>query len=142
MAVVPRLLLLAASSGSSLPAHPRCYPCAYRPLCSPCLLCYSSRASATVSLSPAWPSTCFPPSVLHRSVFTCMAAGVHVCCHFSHIQLFVTLWTVAHQAPLSMGFSRQERWSGLLCPPPGALPHPGIEPASPAASALSLILYH
>ena len=39
--------------------------------------------------------------------------------HFSHVQLFATPWTVACQAPLSMGFSRQEYWSGLLCPPPG-----------------------
>ena len=45
-------------------------------------------------------------------------------------------WTVAHQASLSVGFSRQEYWSGLPCPPPGDLPDPGIEPASPAASAL------
>ena len=50
--------------------------------------------------------------------------------HFSHVQLFVTLWTVAHQTPLSMGFSRQEYRSGLPCPPPGDLPDPGIEPAS------------
>ena len=50
--------------------------------------------------------------------------------HFSRVQLFVTLWTVAHQAPLSMGFSSQEYWRGLLCPPPGDLPNPGIEPAS------------
>ena len=51
---------------------------------------------------------------------------------FRHVQLFVTLWTIASQAPLSMGFSRQEYWSGLPCPPPGDLPDPGIEPASPA----------
>ena len=51
---------------------------------------------------------------------------------FSHVQLCVTLWTVAHQAPLSMGFSRQEYWSGLPCPSPGDLPDPGIEPMSPA----------
>ena len=50
--------------------------------------------------------------------------------HFSHVQLFVTLWTVAQQAPLSMGFSRQEYWSGLPCPPPRGLPDPGIEPGS------------
>ena len=43
-----------------------------------------------------------------------------------------TPWTVAHQAPLSVGFSRQECWSGMPCPPPGDLPDPGIEPASPA----------
>ena len=49
---------------------------------------------------------------------------------FSRVQLFVTLWTVAHQAPLSMGFSRQECWSTLSCPPPGDLPNPGIESAS------------
>ena len=44
-------------------------------------------------------------------------------------------WTAAHQAPLSMGFSRQEYWSGLPCPPPGGLPDPGIQPASPASLA-------
>ena len=54
---------------------------------------------------------------------------------FSHVQLFVTLWTVACQAPLSMGFSRREHWSGLPCPPPGDLPGPGIEPKSPVFPA-------
>ena len=49
---------------------------------------------------------------------------------FSSVQLFVTLWTVARQAPLSMGFSRPEHWSGLPYTPPGDLPGPGIEPAS------------
>ena len=52
--------------------------------------------------------------------------------HFGRVQLFATLQTVAHQAPLSMGFSRPEPWSGLLCPPLGDLPDPGIEPESPA----------
>ena len=46
--------------------------------------------------------------------------------HFSHVRLFATLWTIAHKAPLSMGFSRQEYGSGLPCPPPGDLPDPGI----------------
>ena len=50
--------------------------------------------------------------------------------HFSHVWVFVTLWTVAHQAPLSIGFSSQEYWSGLLYPFPGDLPYPGIEPTS------------
>jgi len=45
---------------------------------------------------------------------------------------FATPWTVAHQAPLSMVFPRQEYWSGLPCPPPGDLRDPGIKPASPA----------
>ena len=57
--------------------------------------------------------------------------------HFSHVQLFVTLWTVAHQAPLSMGFSRQEYWSGLLCPSLGDLPNSGTEPASLMSPALT-----
>ena len=47
----------------------------------------------------------------------------------------VTLWTEVHQAPLSMGFSRQEYWSGLPFPPPGDLPDLGIEPGSPAVQA-------
>ena len=47
--------------------------------------------------------------------------------HFSYVQLFVTPGTVVHQIPLSLGFSRQECWSGLPCPPPGDLPNPGIE---------------
>ena len=50
--------------------------------------------------------------------------------HFSHIQLFTTAWTIARQAPLSMGFSRQEYGSGLPRPPPGDPPDPGMEPAS------------
>ena len=50
----------------------------------------------------------------------------------SHVRLFATPWTVAYQAPLSMGFSRQEYWSGLPLPPSGNLPEPGMEPASPA----------
>ena len=58
--------------------------------------------------------------------------------HFSHVQLFVTLWTVACQPPMSTGFSRQECWSGLPFPPRGDLPNPGNEPTSPEASALQV----
>ena len=57
--------------------------------------------------------------------------------HFSHVQLFETLWTVACHAPLSIGFSKQEYWSGLACPPPGDLPDPGIEPTSLMSPALA-----
>ena len=57
---------------------------------------------------------------------------------FSHVQIFETLWTVALQAPLSLGFSRQDYWSGLPCPPLGDLPNPGIEARSPALQADSL----
>ena len=59
---------------------------------------------------------------------------------FSHVQLFVTLWIVSHQAALSTGFSRQEYWNGLSCPPPGDLTDPGFERLEPALQADSLPL--
>ena len=58
-------------------------------------------------------------------------------CVLSRVQLFGTPWTIARQAPLSMGSSRQEYWSGLPCPPPGDLLNPGIEPASPTSPVLT-----
>ena len=57
-------------------------------------------------------------------------------CVLTHVWLFTTLWTAACQAPLSMGFSRQEYYSGLLFPPPGDFSNPGIKPSSPVAPAL------
>ena len=59
---------------------------------------------------------------------------------FSHVRLFATLWTAAREAPLSMGFSRQEYWSGLPFPflSPGDLSNPGIKPRSPALQADAL----
>ena len=70
----------------------------------------------------------------------CFSLFVCVCLlsRFSLVHLFATLWTVAHQVSLSMGFSRQEHWNGLPCPPPGNLPHPGIKPRSPALQVDSL----
>ena len=56
----------------------------------------------------------------------------------SRVRLFVTPWTGAHQVPLSIGFSRQEFWSGLPCPSPGDVPNPGVKPGSPALQADSL----
>ena len=58
-------------------------------------------------------------------------------CAMLHVRLFVTLWTIACQAPLSLGFSRQEYWSELLCPLPGNFPDSGIEPASLLSPALA-----
>ena len=71
---------------------------------------------------------------------TCLGAGPKqinmyffvVVLLLSHVPLFATLWTVAHQVPLSMGFLRQEYWSGLPFPSPGDLPNPGIKPLSSA----------
>ena len=69
------------------------------------------------------------------------ADELHVCAcvlsRFSPVQLCATLWTGACQAPLSLGFSRQEYWSGLPCPPPGNLPALGIKPASLMSLALA-----
>ena len=62
---------------------------------------------------------------MHSCMFSC----------FNCVQLFVTLWTTAHQSPLLMGFSRQEYWSALSFLTPGDLPNPGIEPTSPASPA-------
>ena len=60
------------------------------------------------------------------------------CCHFSRVHLFATPWTAAHgQVPLSMGFFRQEHWSGLPCPLPGDLLDSGIEPMSLTSPALA-----
>ena len=60
---------------------------------------------------------------------------------FTHVQLFVTLWTEALQTPVSLGFSKQEYWSGLPCPPPGDHPDPGIEPSSLMSPALAVWLF-
>ena len=60
----------------------------------------------------------------------------HVC-SLSHVQLFATPWTIARQPPLSVGFPREEYWSGLPFPTPGDLPDPGIEPESLVSLALA-----
>ena len=68
-----------------------------------------------------------------------LSCRLHVCVQLlSYVQLFTAPWTVAHQAPLSMAFFRQEYWSGLPIPPPRDFPDPGIEPMSPAAPALQV----
>ena len=76
------------------------------------------------------------------SVYSILA-WISVCMlsRFSRVRLFGTPWTVAHQAPLSLGLPPRVYWSGLPCPPPGNLPNPGIEPASPATLHRRQILY-
>ena len=73
--------------------------------------------------------------VLLVSSDRCMCVRAYL---FSRVWLFVTPWMIAHQTPLSMGFSRQEYWSGLPFPPPGYLPDPGIEEMSPASLTLQM----
>ena len=79
---------------------------------------------------------------MHVCVYMCVCVYMRVCIPscFSCVQLFVIPWAVACQVPLSMGFSKQEYWSGLPCPPPGNLLNPGIEPRSPAWQVGSLPL--
>ena len=78
--------------------------------------------------------------MLYKKEFICKGTLCMRACvrakSLSHAWLFVTLWTVARQVPLFTGFSRQEYWSGLPCPSPGDLPHPGIEHMSPVYPAL------
>ena len=95
------------------------------------------------SLSPnkwqrgiCWKMTCYPLSALNsvlRKHSSVPALPTVLCCaeSLSRVWFFSKLWTVARQAPLSMGFFRQEYCSGLPCPPPRALPNPGIKPRSP-----------
>ena len=74
----------------------------------------------------------------YLSVDECIRPCMLSC--FNRIQLFLTLWTVVHHVPLSMGFSRQEYWSGLPFPSPEDLPNPGIEPVSLTSPALALAI--
>ena len=76
-------------------------------------------------------------SIMHHNKVFLSKIYVWVLNHFSPVRLFETLSIIAQQAPLSMGFSRQEYWSGLPCPPPGDLPDSGIEPASLTSRALA-----
>ena len=89
----------------------------------------SSGSHAQVFIFPFLPETCWWKRlyVEYAWVLSC----------FSRVWCFVTLWTVACQAPLSMRFSKEEYCSGFPCPPPGDLPDPGIKPASRMFSALS-----
>ena len=87
---------------------------------------------------PIWKTQQWPQD-WKRSVFIPIPKKVKLKVKsLNRVQLFATLWTIAQQAPPSMGFSRQEYWSGLPFPSPGDLPNPGIEPTSPALQADAL----
>ena len=77
----------------------------------------------------------FSEECMCQRYLTCIFSSVQ---SLSHVRLFATPRTIAYQAPLSMGFSRQEYWSGLPCPSPRDLPDPGIEPRSPTLWADTL----
>ena len=94
--------------------------------------------------SPALAGGLFTTESPGKSFRLCVCVCVCVCVlsHLSPVWLFATLWTAAHEASLSMGFSRQEYWSGLPCPPPGDFSHPGIEPAPNVCWTCKWVLYH
>ena len=77
-----------------------------------------------------------PRKPLHQLYRSLASPRACLLSRFNHVRLSASPWTVARQGPLSMGFSRQEHWSGLLCPPPGKLPNPGVEPSSLMSPAL------
>ena len=82
-------------------------------------------------VQPLLNKSCISTSTLGVVIhFNFSHSGMCVLSDFSHIQLCATIWTTALQAPLSMRFSRQEYWTGLLCPPPEDPLDPGIEPES------------
>ena len=90
--------------------------------CNSCNVLSLWKFVAHMSINVSFPSPSLPlPSMCHA-----------VLSHFSCVWRCATPWTVAHQAPLSMGISKQAYWSRLPCPPPGDLPDAGMEPASPA----------
>ena len=110
--------------------------------------CYVSRCQCTTDSSFAfWNFLIIFSNIFYSWLVESVSAEPvdtkeYMCPVPSRVQLFAALQTGAHQAPLSMGFSRQEDWSGLPCPPPGDLPDPGIEPRSPALLHCRWILYH
>ena len=135
---------------NSCPLSQWCHPTNDLILCHPLLLPTSIFSSIGQVFSLGiLNSSCFYCSFhsLHNSIsfmqLLCLwqpvVSTVMLLCvpsHFSCDQLSATLWTVARQASLSMKFYKQEYWRGLPCPSSGDLPHPGIEPASPVATAL------
>ena len=85
------------------------------------------------------PAICRMPFQVLRQSTTASELSSYVCTQsLRHVQLFVTLWTVAHQVPLSMRFLSQEYWTGLPFPPPRGLPDPGIKPKSFAPPQLQV----
>ena len=86
------------------------------------------------SITTNWDLSLGLKIVQHKQINKC---GPYILSRFSQVWVFVNLWIVAHQAALSMGFSRQEYWSGLPWPPPEDLPNPGIEPKSLTSPALA-----
>ena len=104
----------------------------------------SSRQEPIREVLKVKPGISLVPSAEGPGLILGQGTRSHMVCilsHFNYVQLFVTLWTIACQASLSMGFSRQEYWSRLPCPPPEDLPNPGTEPMSLMSPALGVSFF-
>ena len=130
------------SSGSRHPLPGESQQCVTTPVkcCQPRKLTQALASWAFIESQSRRPVA---PMWMISSIQMPAKAGIHheshcACCCFSLAWLCATLWTVACQAPLSMGFSRQEYWSGLPCPPLVNLPDPGIEPMSLTTPAMAV----
>ena len=100
------------------------------------LFCFSSLPRVSDgTFWPQWLHETIPIMNLNLSIYHACVCLSECLCALNCLDFFVTLWTVAHQALLSMGVSRQEYWSGLPCPPTGDLPDPGIKPKSPVLAS-------
>ena len=97
----------------------------------------TKEAQVTYSLTGKWTQAIAVKVSNPNNQTTREGLGFMTLSRFNRVQLFVTPWTVPDQAPLPMGFSRQEYWSGFPCPPSGDLPDPGIEPMSVTSPALA-----
>ena len=116
-----------------------------RSLCSCITLGIKPTSGQDIGLVHEWEVSCYCVKPLRLQSFFVTAASTiltniyslyRTCVQsLSCVQLFVTLWTIAHKVPLSMGFSQQEYWSGLSFPPLGNMPNPEIEPTSFALAA-------
>ena len=105
------------------------------------LLCFRNPSlHVHLPFQTPFPSALLAEEFSHLLAVVKISLCARVLSRFSHVSLFATPWTLACQAPLSMGFSRQEYWSGLPFPSPGVLPNPRIELRSPALQAESLMI--
>ena len=107
-------------------------------LLAPLSLLYHPLLSGLLNSEVSWGWVCREEAVLGALLWgSGIRGGMCGLSRFSRARFFATLWTVARQAPLSMGSSRQEYWSGLPCPPLEYLPDPGIEPVSLTSPVLA-----
>ena len=132
-----------ASVGAQGPAGaPRVIPTGTGPLTASLPRASGTPRASNSKLALQCPESKMPPLLPVNINTAVKVEGGCVLSHFSCVELSLTPWTAAHQAPLSMGFSRQEHWSGLPYPPPGDLPNSETEPVFQDSCVGRRVLYH